>query len=296
VLDALDAPAVRRWSILAADAMDAHRAEIDELNIHRASLEAMRRAVMAIAPLPDMIIVDAFRIPDLRIAQCGVPKGDRKCSAIAAASIVAKVTRDREMLALHQPVAADLRYIITVLKVNNDLERIGDHAVAIAERAVVLAGLEPVPRPEDFDLLVQTVQRMMKESLTALIEHDAALARSVCEMDDEVDRVHRLMYSAMQTVMRNDVALIESAVNTISATRHLERIGDLATNIAEEVVFIAEARVIKHHAEEEEKEMFPRARKLMDRERLIELGEQLAKARETARTSFLERVAGMLRP
>jgi phosphate transport system protein len=78
-----------------------------------------------------------------------------------------------KMLALHQPVAADLRFIITVLKVNNDLERIGDHAVSIAERAVVLAGLEPVPRPEDFDLLVQTVQRMMKDSLTALIERDA---------------------------------------------------------------------------------------------------------------------------
>ena len=84
------------WSVAAVQP-----AEIDELNIHRASLEAMRRAVMAIAPLPDMIIVDAFRIPDLLIAQRGVPKGDRRCAAIAAASIVAKVTRDREMLALH---------------------------------------------------------------------------------------------------------------------------------------------------------------------------------------------------
>jgi phosphate transport system protein len=152
-----------------------------------------------------------------------------------------------KMLALHQPVAADLRYIITVLKVNNDLERIGDHAVAIAERAVVLAGLESVPRPEDFDTLVDTVQRMMKDSLTALIDRDAELARSVCKMDDEVDRVHRLMYSAMQTVMRNDVALIESAVNTISATRHLERIGDLATNIAEDVVFMVEGEILRHN-------------------------------------------------
>jgi len=90
------------WSVAAVQP-----AEIDALNIHRASLEAMRRAVMAIAPLPDMIIVDAFRIPDLAIAQRGVPKGDRKCSAIAAASIVAKVTRDREMLVHH---ASDPRY------------------------------------------------------------------------------------------------------------------------------------------------------------------------------------------
>jgi ribonuclease HII len=82
-------------------------AEIDAINIHRASLEAMRRAVMAIAPLPDMVLVDAFRIPNLLIAQRGVPKGDRKCSAIAAASIVAKVTRDREMRRLHD---ADPRY------------------------------------------------------------------------------------------------------------------------------------------------------------------------------------------
>jgi ribonuclease HII len=90
------------WSVAAVQPT-----EIDELNIHRASLEAMRRAVMAIAPLPDMILVDAFRIPNLHLAQRGVPKGDRKCSAIAAASIVAKVTRDREMLTHH---ASDPRY------------------------------------------------------------------------------------------------------------------------------------------------------------------------------------------
>jgi len=90
------------WSVVSVTP-----AEIDAINIHRASLEAMRRAVMAIAPLPDIVLVDAFRIPGLFIAQRGIPKGDRKCSAIAAASIVAKVTRDREMLALH---AADPRY------------------------------------------------------------------------------------------------------------------------------------------------------------------------------------------
>lgn len=90
------------WSVAAANP-----AEIDTLNIHRATLEAMRRAVMAIAPLPDMVLVDAFRIPDLYMAQRGVLHGDRRCSAIAAASIIAKVTRDREMLLHH---AADPRY------------------------------------------------------------------------------------------------------------------------------------------------------------------------------------------
>jgi ribonuclease HII len=90
------------WSVASAQPD-----EIDTLNIHRASLEAMRRAVMTLAPLPDMVLVDAFRVPDLYIAQRGVLHGDRRCSAIAAASIIAKVTRDREMLAHH---AADPRY------------------------------------------------------------------------------------------------------------------------------------------------------------------------------------------
>lgn len=90
------------WSVAAVQPT-----EIDTLNIHRASLEAMRRALLAIAPLPDIVLVDAFRIPDLLIAQRGIPKGDRKCAAIAAASIVAKVTRDREMLVHHR---ADPRY------------------------------------------------------------------------------------------------------------------------------------------------------------------------------------------
>ena len=90
------------WSVASAQP-----AEIDEINIHRASLEAMRRAVLTLAPLPDLVLVDAFRIPDLLIAQRGVLHGDRRCTAIAAASIVAKVTRDREMLEHH---AADPRY------------------------------------------------------------------------------------------------------------------------------------------------------------------------------------------
>jgi phosphate transport system protein len=152
-----------------------------------------------------------------------------------------------KILALHQPVAADLRFLITALKVNNDLERIGDHAVSIGERTEVLAELDPVPVPEDFQKLVAVVQRMVHDSLNALVERDAKLARSVCAMDDEVDRIHRLMYIAMQDVIRRDTAAIEPAINTISATRHLERIADLATNIAEDVVFMVEGEILRHN-------------------------------------------------
>jgi ribonuclease HII len=90
------------WAVASSDPR-----EIDRLNIHRASLDAMRRAVLALAPLPDIVLVDAFRVPGIPMAQRGIPKGDRRCAAIAAASIVAKVTRDREMIAMH---AADSRY------------------------------------------------------------------------------------------------------------------------------------------------------------------------------------------
>jgi phosphate transport system protein len=152
-----------------------------------------------------------------------------------------------KILALHQPVATDLRFIITALKVNNDLERIGDHAVSIAERAEMLADLAPIPLPDDFMKLVEVVQRMVHDSLNALVERDAQLARSVCMSDDEVDRIHRLMYSAMQKVMHDNADYIESAINTISATRHMERIADLATNIAEDVVFMVEGEILRHN-------------------------------------------------
>ncbi len=152
-----------------------------------------------------------------------------------------------KILALHQPVAADLRFIITALKVNNDLERIGDHAVSVSERTDVLADFDPVPVPDDFHGLVEIVPKMVHDSLSALVERDAKLARSVCAMDDEVDRIHRLMYSSMQVIMRENPDLIEPAINTISVTRHLERIADLATNIAEDVVFMVEGEILRHN-------------------------------------------------
>jgi phosphate transport system protein len=150
-------------------------------------------------------------------------------------------------LALHQPVAQDLRFIVTALKVNNDLERIADHAVAIGERAEVLAGLDPVPVPDDFDELIEAVQQMVHDSLNALVERDANLARAVIQMDDTVDRIHAEMYASMQDVMRKDVKTIEPAINTISATRHLERIADLATNVAEDVIFMVEGEIVRHN-------------------------------------------------
>jgi phosphate transport system protein len=152
-----------------------------------------------------------------------------------------------KILALYQPVATDLRFIITALKVNNDLERMGDQAVNLAERAERLASLDPIPPPDSFDRLVSTVQKMVRESLDSLVNMDAGLARHVCQMDDDVDEINANTFTGMQALMQRDPSTIERAVNTISVSRHLERIADLATNIAEDVVFLVEGEIVRHN-------------------------------------------------
>ncbi len=152
-----------------------------------------------------------------------------------------------KLLALHQPVATDLRFIITALKVNNDLERMGDLAVNISERAAHLVGLDPIPLPASFEKMLPDVQSMVRDSLNSLVNMDSKLARSVCDMDDEVDEINAGMYDAMQKLMHEDPATIEPAINTLSVSRNLERIADLATNIAEDVVFLVEGEIVRHN-------------------------------------------------
>ncbi len=156
-----------------------------------------------------------------------------------------------KVLALHQPVAADLRFVIAVMKVNNDLERMGDQAVNIAERAAYLAERPPLGVPLDFGRMADVVRKMVRASLDALVNVDARLARSVGAMDDEVDDIHREMFRVLQGRMCDDPGLVERAVAYLSASRDLERIADLATNIAEDVVFMVEGEVIRHRAGEQ---------------------------------------------
>lgn len=155
-----------------------------------------------------------------------------------------------KILALHQPVAADLRFIITALKVNNDLERMGDLAVNIAERAVFLAGHKPIEVPLDFGRMVDGVRAMVRQSLDSLIKKDTKLAREVLALDDEIDSMHRGMYDVLQDVICTDPETTRRATQLISASRHLERIADLATNIAEDVVFMVDGELIRHGIDE----------------------------------------------
>ena len=156
-----------------------------------------------------------------------------------------------KILALHQPVAADLRFIISVLKVNNDLERIGDLAVNIAERAVYLSAHEPLKATLNFPRMADGARKMVRKSLDALIGMDANLARIVLTMDDEIDNLNREMYTTLQDLMHQSPECIERAVQTLSVSRYLERIADLSTNIAEDVVFMVEGELIRHQTVKE---------------------------------------------
>jgi len=155
-----------------------------------------------------------------------------------------------KILALHQPVAIDLRFIIAVLKINNDLERVGDLAVNIAERALFLATGVEIDVEFDFTKMAVKTQAMLKKSLDALVNLDARLAREVCASDDEVDAMNKQMYLMAQDGMRKYPDQVELLIHLLSVSRHLERIADHATNIAEDVVYMIEGEIVRHRTEE----------------------------------------------
>ncbi len=157
-----------------------------------------------------------------------------------------------KILALYQPVAVDLRFIVAVLKINNDLERIGDLGVNIAERALFLSSSEQanVNIPFDFIEMIQKARSMLKRSLDALVTMDAGLAREVCFDDDEVDAINRKMYIQVQEGIRAHPEQMESLIHLLSASRHIERIADHATNIAEDVIYMIEGEIVRHRTED----------------------------------------------
>jgi phosphate transport system protein len=152
-----------------------------------------------------------------------------------------------KILALHQPVAIDLRRIASAMKINNELERMGDLAEDIAERALHLADLPPVPIPAKLQQMTDLTATMVRESLDTFVNLDSRQARRVCRMDDEVDRYNDEIIDELMNMMRSSPEMVEAGVSLFSATRHLERIADHATNIAEDVVYLVEGEIIRHH-------------------------------------------------
>ena len=153
-------------------------------------------------------------------------------------------------LALYQPVAFDLRYVIAVLKINNDLERIGDHAVGIAEQAIFLSGEPPVDVvPFNLTGMAGRVRQMLRQALESMLNVDAELAQVVRQSDDEVDSIHRHMYEHVESAMRDYPQFISQLISLMSISRQLERIGDLCVNIAEDVIYLAQGDIARHGAQ-----------------------------------------------
>jgi phosphate transport system protein len=151
-----------------------------------------------------------------------------------------------KVLALHQPVAVDLRFIIAVIKINSELERIGDQAVNIAQRVEVIAKRPKPPFMFDYAEMGQKAQRMLKMSLDALVNLDVDIAYKVITLDDEVDRIKSDAYDKIKQAIKELPERVGYYINLLLISRHLERLADHATNIAEEVIYLVEGEIYRH--------------------------------------------------
>jgi phosphate transport system protein len=175
-----------------------------------------------------------------------VIEGDREVNSLQ----IEIDDRCLKLLALQQPMASDLRLITAAMKINADLERIGDQAVNIAENANQLLGQPPLKPLLDLPRMAEIAQQMTRDSLDAFVRRDSVLARKVLERDDEVDQLKDQNFRVLLTYMMADPGTIERALGLILVSRNLERIADHATNIAEDVIFLVEAKDVRHHHEE----------------------------------------------
>ncbi len=209
-------------------------------------LGALRKNLIQMASLVEMAIADAIKSlieRDSKLAQ-GVIKRDEDIDSL-------ELEIDKQcvdLLALRQPLAIDLRFITSSIKITNNLERMGDLAVNIAERVIPL-NQEPQLKPLiDIPMMATITQTMVKDSIDAFVNRDTELARSVYERDSTVDALNDQIFRELLTYMMQDPGNITRAVHLILISRHLERIADHSTNIAEEVVYIVKAKVVKHRS------------------------------------------------
>lgn len=155
-----------------------------------------------------------------------------------------------KILALYQPVAQELRFVVTVLKLNNDLERMGDLAVNIAKASIKLSRNERIDLISDFEVLARKAQEMVKKSLDSLINMDVKTAKEVCESDDEVDDLTKDILKKVTSGIKGNTERTDDYLQIRAVSKALERIADQATNIAEDVVYLCTGEIIRHHAAE----------------------------------------------
>jgi len=151
-----------------------------------------------------------------------------------------------KVLALHQPVANDLRMIVAVLKINNDLERIADQAANICERALAISESPKMICPLELDKMGEKVIDMLEKALDSLVNANLEMARNVLELDDEVDAIHSGNYKSFKDYVRHHPDSVDIVLSYLTVSRHLERVADLATNIAEDVIYLNEGSIVRH--------------------------------------------------
>jgi len=210
-------------------------------------LEKLKKRVLLMAGMAEESVqnaVKALKARDLLLAERTI-EGDQAINEL-------EVEIEEEclkILALHQPVAVDLRFIAAVIKINNDLERVGDMAVNIAERVLVVAKTPPVSLAFDFDGMAAKVEVMLKMSLDSLVNLDVDMAYKVGFMDDEVDAMKLQCYDLVKDAIKKEPDRANCLINLLLVSRHLERIADHATNIAEEVIYMVEGEIHRHKLE-----------------------------------------------
>jgi phosphate transport system protein len=211
-------------------------------------LEALKTNLIRMASLAEQAVHESIRAMVERNAELarGVIASEDRINALELENDEAIV----DLLALQQPVASDLRFILSGLKINNDLERIGDHAVNIAESAISYSNGPKLAVQLELSRMGQIAETMLRETIDGFIHGNPALGREVLRNDDVIDDLNRQTVRDLVHVIRTDPEAVEQALELVRVSRNLERIADLATNIAEEVIYFAEAHVVKHHLEE----------------------------------------------
>ena len=208
-------------------------------------LLALKERLLLMAARTEALInqaVDALKKKDLALAQ-DILRLDKEIDAMEVEIEEQAIA----LIALHQPAAGDLRFLIGAIKINNDLERIGDHGVNIAESAIRLASQPELKPLIDIPRMAALATAMLKDSLDSFVGGDHEKARAVCVRDDQVDDLKDQIFRELLTFMMEKPDTITRAMDLILISRNLERIADLSTNISEETIYIAEAKVIKHH-------------------------------------------------
>ena len=208
------------------------------------SLEDLKEQLLVMAGLAEQAIqraIEAYRVRDLSI-----------CDLVNRSEIaINRLERDidqaaLDLLAMEQPMAIDLRFILSVIKINADLERVGDSAKAISDRVRAIEQMAQVELPVDIPRMAALAAEMVRKSLQSFIEADADLARTVLTMDDAVDGMNRAAYKALTNVMEEESHLAPQALNALMIARALERVADHATNIAEDVIFWVQGDDVRH--------------------------------------------------